>query len=395
MTMQEDAILVNQTLAGDEQAFHRLIVKYQSAIYRLILSYVRNPDDAQELTQEVFLETYRDLGSLRQPEQFQFWLRQIARHQCQDWKRKRQVELSELQDNIIAESPDLDELLILRETLAKVMQAIDELPEAEKELMKSHYLNDVSYADLQAKHGLSSKALVMRLLRAREKVRQRVEKLLAGIGIFSWHDALEKMLLGGVEVMKISSKVKFIAIGVAAVLILGGTGVIVWHYQQLFQEATSDSSINQIIQKASLSSDNNQLSANNKTISDDNASKLAENQNLDANDAKVSGQIIASGTSLSGTGNSNIDPNLTRKIDVYNGLMRLLPVYRELNVYRHNIGKEIESLVNDNFDRERINNGNVNRIYFDTTSEGKTEIIPFSKQGQRIINDPYLDLSFV
>jgi hypothetical protein len=194
------------------------------------------------------------------------------------------------------------------------------------------------------------------------------------------------MLLGGVEAMKISLKVKIIAIGVGAVLILGGTGVIVWHYQQLSQEATSDSSINQIIQKSFLSSDNKHLSANNKTISDDNASKLAENQNLDANNAKVSGQIIAPGTS-----NSNIDPNLTRKIDVYNGLMRLLPVCKELSDYRHNTGKEIENLENNNFDWKLINNGNIDGIQGSITSEGRIEIIPFNKQGQRIINDPYLE----
>jgi RNA polymerase sigma-70 factor (ECF subfamily) len=189
--MQKDDFLVQQTLAGEHEAFHRLIILYQADVYALVISWVKNPEDAKELVQDIFLEAYRDLASLKQPERFYFWLHQIAKHRCQNWQeRKRQfVPLSE---DIVAETPSADETLILRETIAKMMQTVDELPETEKRILKERYLDDSSYAELQAKHGLSYKALNMRLSRAKEKVRARVEKLLAGIGIFPWHDALEK-----------------------------------------------------------------------------------------------------------------------------------------------------------------------------------------------------------
>jgi RNA polymerase sigma factor (sigma-70 family) len=247
--MQKDALLVKQTLAGEHEAFHRLIISYQSDIYAFILSWVGNPDDAKELVQDAFLEAYRDLGSLRQHERFYFWLRQIAKYHCQNWlKRKR--EFVPLSDDIVAKTPSADETIILRETLAKVMQAIDELPETEKRLMKERYLDESSYDELQAKHGLSYKALNMRLLRAKQKVRARVEKLLAGIGIFSWHDALKKMLSGGIESMKITAKVKIATIGVAAVLVLGG--IIIWHTHQSAQE-TQNSALNQTGQQTNSS----------------------------------------------------------------------------------------------------------------------------------------------
>jgi RNA polymerase sigma-70 factor, ECF subfamily len=290
-TMSEDTLLIQQTLAGDEQAFHHLAVKYQSAIYSLILSYVRNPDDAQEIMQDVFLKAYQGLSSLRRSERFRFWLYQLARNQCQDWKRKNQAEFQQLTDKTADKSYPVDELLILRETLSKIMQAIDELPETEKRILKERYLDDSSYAEMQAKHGLSYKALNMRLLRAKQKVRARVEKLLAGIGLFSWHDALEKMLLGGVEAMKISVKVKIITIGVAAVLILSGTGAIIWHYQQSTQNIISDSSINRTIQKASLSSDKEQASDKSKTAVDTNIKKSSDKQKIYLKNVKTDEQI--------------------------------------------------------------------------------------------------------
>jgi len=248
--MSEDTLLIQQTLAGDEQAFHHLAVKYQSAIYSLILSYVRNPDDAQEIMQDVFLKAYQGLSSLRQSERFRFWLYQLARNQCQDWKRKNQAEFQQLTDKTADDAYPVDELLILRETLARIMQAIDELPETEKQILKERYLDDSSYAEMQAKHGLSYKALNMRLLRAKQKVRARVEKLLAGIGIFSWHDALNKMLLGGVEAVKIGIKTKLIVAGIALIIILGGTGVFIWHSHQSTTDL-SDNSVNQITQNVS------------------------------------------------------------------------------------------------------------------------------------------------
>ncbi|HGJ64700.1 TPA: sigma-70 family RNA polymerase sigma factor, partial [bacterium] len=211
--MQRDAVLVKQTLAGDEQAFHRLIIFYQADINALVMSYVKNPDDAKEIVQDVFFKAYCNLASLKQPERFYYWLRQIAKNDCQNWLGRKR-EFVPLNDDIVAETPSADETLILRETLAKVMQAIDELPETEKRLMKERYLDESSYDELQARHGLSYKALSMRLLRAKQKVRARMEKLLAGVGIFSWHDALRKMLSGGVEAVKISAKVKIISIGI-------------------------------------------------------------------------------------------------------------------------------------------------------------------------------------
>jgi len=228
--MQEDAILVQKTLEGDEQAFHRLIMKYYAKIYALILSWVKNPEDAKDLAQEVFLEAYLDLGSLRHREQFRIWLQQIARHQCQDWLRKEKTYI-QLDENIICETPLADEVLILRETLAKVMKAIDELPESESQLLKERYLDDASYDDLEAKHGLSHSVLAMRLLRARQHVREKI-KLLSGVLVLSWQDMAKKIFVGGMEAVKIGVKTKLIITGIAVILILGGSGVWIWHFHQ-------------------------------------------------------------------------------------------------------------------------------------------------------------------
>lgn len=224
--MYKDALWVKQILSGDGKAFHHLIRKYQTAIYALILSQVESPDDARELTQDVFLKAYQKLPSLRQPESFSLWLRQIARNHCHDWQRGIEEPSAPLLANMPVETPPVDEEMVLRETISRVMQAVDELPPIEGQLLRERYLDDSSYADLQARHGLSYKAVTMRILRARRKVRERVEKLFSGVAAFPWH----KVLMGGMEAVKMGIKTKLAVIGISALLVFGGA--LIWHYHQ-------------------------------------------------------------------------------------------------------------------------------------------------------------------
>jgi len=224
----KDAILVEQTLAGDHQAFNSLITDYYADIYGMILSWVNNSEDAKDLTQDIFISAYLDLPSLKDHRRFYSWLRQIAKHKCQNWRRK-QIDFIPLHDDLTSKESSADEVLILRETLANVMEAIDNLPESERVLLKEHYLDEVSYDELEVRHGVSAKAIVMRLVRARQKVRDQLEKTLAVFVAF-FHDHVESILTGGMEIVKVSVKTKLIVGGIAVMLATGGTGVLINHY---------------------------------------------------------------------------------------------------------------------------------------------------------------------
>jgi RNA polymerase sigma-70 factor (ECF subfamily) len=264
-------ILVEQTLAGDKQVFNSLITDYYADVYGMILSWVKNPEDAKDLTQDVFISVYLDLPSLRDHEQFYSWLKQIARHKCQNWKRK-QIDFVPLHDDLISEEPSTDEVLILRETLAKVMEVIDNLPESEKRLLKEHYLDDVSYDELEARHGVSTKALVVRLVRARRKIRDQLEKTLSALAAFL-HDHTESILTGGMEIMKLSVKTKLIAGGIVLLFILAGTGILVNKY---YTQNESRQGVSQTLQES-----HSKLPV--KSISGESKSLIKDNDPIDKN----------------------------------------------------------------------------------------------------------------
>lgn len=171
--MQQDAIWVEQYLAGDARAFEHLVELYQSEIHYLVLCWVRSPEDAEEITQEVFLRAYQNLDSLRNPQRFAAWLRQIARNACRDWRRRKVPDVYALQTDVASDRPSADELLLVRETLAEVMQAVDALPETERMLLKARCLDGASYLELQQKHELSYRVVASHLSRARQRLRKR------------------------------------------------------------------------------------------------------------------------------------------------------------------------------------------------------------------------------
>lgn len=78
MSWNEVIELIKLAQAGDRTAFGELVQRFEPAVYAVALARLRNPTDAQELTQEVFIHVMTRLGQLRDPQCFAGWLRQIT-----------------------------------------------------------------------------------------------------------------------------------------------------------------------------------------------------------------------------------------------------------------------------------------------------------------------------
>ena len=78
MTWTEITTLVERAQAGDRAAYGELVERFQPTVYAVALARLRNPAEAQELAQEVFLHGMKKLAQLRDPQCFAGWLRQIT-----------------------------------------------------------------------------------------------------------------------------------------------------------------------------------------------------------------------------------------------------------------------------------------------------------------------------
>ncbi len=93
MKGDDDAVLVRRFKDGDEGAFASLFKKYQLALYSICYRQTRNEEDAQELTQEIFIKVYRNLKKFKENSRFFTWLYRIAVNTCISFKRKSHPEI--------------------------------------------------------------------------------------------------------------------------------------------------------------------------------------------------------------------------------------------------------------------------------------------------------------
>lgn len=221
--------LVRQTLNGDTSAFDRLVKVHRTTIYALVLSYIKNPADTEDLTQRIFIRAYERLATLRELDRFLPWLLQIAHNTCKDWLRRRSgltTRFEATNDIDFAEvAPSPEDIALKAEIETVVRQAIGTLQETDRRLIEARYIEGASYDQLQVESGLSYAAVANRLKRAKQEIRCRIEKLLGCVAILPGRT----FILGGIEAVKLSMKAKLATIGIAAVIGIGGGGVVYYH----------------------------------------------------------------------------------------------------------------------------------------------------------------------
>ena len=225
--------LIQQTLDGNTSAFDQLVKMHRTTIYALVLSYIKNPADAEDLTQRIFIRAYERLSTLRESDCFLPWLQQIAHNTCKDWLRRRSELVASLEavksSDFSDAAPSAEDIVLKAEVEDIVRKAIDGLKETDRKLMEAHYIDGASYDELRDESGLSYAAIANRLKRAKREVRRRVRRLLGGVMIVPGRT----LISGGIETVKLSVKAKLTAVAVTAAIGIGGGSVLYHHTSQL------------------------------------------------------------------------------------------------------------------------------------------------------------------
>jgi RNA polymerase sigma-70 factor (ECF subfamily) len=89
--LTEDRIYVERAQNGDMAAFRELVERYKHQVYYLALDMMSNPQDAEDMSQEVFIKAYRYLNSFRGDAKFSSWLYRITMNTCIDHRRKKSM----------------------------------------------------------------------------------------------------------------------------------------------------------------------------------------------------------------------------------------------------------------------------------------------------------------
>lgn len=158
-----DGILAQQALSGDQDAFEMLVNRYSTPLFSFIYHYLDDYDKACDILQQVFLQLYLSLATLRTSEPLKPWLFQVARNRCLDdirqRNRRRNVYFSELESpneegemslffSIPDAEPQPEELAESHDLQRRLRLAISALPPKFRSVVFLRYTAQLSFSEI-------------------------------------------------------------------------------------------------------------------------------------------------------------------------------------------------------------------------------------------------------
>jgi RNA polymerase sigma-70 factor (ECF subfamily) len=187
-----DLSLVRRVQRGDKGAFDALVLKYQHKVVKLVMRYVRNPAEAEDIAQEAFIKAYRALPQFRGDSAFYTWLYRIAINTAKNAIVSRDrspigydLDLQNPQESYdmhgrLKDSETPEGLVLTDEIRTIVNTAIEALPEDLRTAIVLRELDGLSYEEIAATMECPVGTVRSRIFRAREAIDRRLREVFEG-----------------------------------------------------------------------------------------------------------------------------------------------------------------------------------------------------------------------
>jgi RNA polymerase sigma-70 factor (ECF subfamily) len=186
---ESDQKLVGRVQQGDRRAFNALVLRYQQRIVKLIMRYVHDPVEAQDVAQEAFIKAYRALPGFRGDSAFYTWLYRIAINTAKNYLvtlQRRPIDYQlDLQDPEQYEmhprlrDEETPEGLALQDELRQTVErAIASLPDELRTAIMLREVDGLSYEEIATAMDCPVGTVRSRIFRAREAIDKSIQPLL-------------------------------------------------------------------------------------------------------------------------------------------------------------------------------------------------------------------------
>ena len=173
-----DDQIVRRILSGDEEAVRLLVERYWPHLYRVVFSIVRHPKDAEDITQEAFLQIFLSLPRYRFSG-LKSWMTRIAVNKSIDFKRRAKRQHEELTGMVEKAAcaaqgveDDVEQQFAEREIRRLLRNRLAQIPEPYRSVVFAYYIEGKSYRCIADELGLAVKTVESRLYRAKTWMRQ-------------------------------------------------------------------------------------------------------------------------------------------------------------------------------------------------------------------------------
>ncbi len=187
---EADLQLVERVQAGDREAFSLLVVKYQRKLLRLVMRFVRDAAEAEDVTQEAFVKAYRALPNFRGESAFYTWLYRIGVNTAKNWllaHGRRMPTVTDVTDEdgesmedggLLRNDETPEQLLLSKQVGATVNAAMDALPEDLRTAISLREIEGLTYEEIAQVMDCPIGTVRSRIFRARDAIAAKLRPLL-------------------------------------------------------------------------------------------------------------------------------------------------------------------------------------------------------------------------
>jgi RNA polymerase sigma-70 factor (ECF subfamily) len=173
-----DEALVARAVEGDVDAYAALAERYYGSCARIARRMLRNDADAEDVVQETFFRAFRAIGRFERGREFRVWLFTILVNQCRTAatsRKRRQLRFSD--DEAALEGAADERPIAVVEEKSAVAAAVDSLEPLLREAFVLKYVEGLEYTEMAAITGAGVSALKMRVKRACDALRPKLEAI--------------------------------------------------------------------------------------------------------------------------------------------------------------------------------------------------------------------------
>ncbi len=177
-----DTEIIKRILTGEQAIFAILVQRYQQYVFTLVLRFTDNREDAEEISQDIFVKAYRSLADFRGESKFSTWLYTVVRTSCITFLRKKKLDIVSIDNERTALQLENRESGFNANTIeqksrhAMVNEAIRLLSPDDSQLITLFYKGEQSLEEIGKIMGLDLNTVKVKLHRARHRLKEKMEK---------------------------------------------------------------------------------------------------------------------------------------------------------------------------------------------------------------------------
>lgn len=167
-----DEEIIKLVMYGNTNAFATLIDKYKNKVYSMAYYYTKNGIDADDLSQEIFIKSFKCLKKFKGKSKFSTWLYKLSKNYCIDWLRKRKIPNDFVKLREIASDENVLDFIINRNYYSR--EEIATLPNKYKLPILLYHFKDYNYEQIAKILSIPKRTVETRIYRARKLLKDKL-----------------------------------------------------------------------------------------------------------------------------------------------------------------------------------------------------------------------------